>query len=354
MKKMNRRTFITAGMAAAAAMALTGCGGSGSAAPAAGGNAPTASEGSWKPASSVTIYCVSAAGGATDYCNRAMAQALGSYWGGNVQVVNQPGGSGGVAAGTVWNNSHDGLSVLGFSEAVFSQRAMGVFDQAPTAWDLMPIMNTTAVLSVPSNSPYKTIGDLIEASKAKTLNMASGTGGSVWSLKASLFAEAAGIRFNRLNYEGSVPSQTAALSGEVEYVVTGLAEQLEYIQAGKLVPLAMIESEPAEVEGFGPIPAITDTVPAFADRAQPLQCIGIAIPADCPDNVRAAFREAYDACMDSDTIINAIQDGNFNSLKMSADDAQELAAQQEQVYSWALYEAEVAPEDPSKFGIERP
>lgn len=354
MKKINRRTFITAGMAAAAAMVLASCGGSDSASSAGGAAAPAAPAGSWKPASAVTIYCVSAAGGATDYCNRAMAQALGSYWGTNVQVVNQPGGSGGVAAGTVWNNKHDGLSVLGFSEAVFSQRAMGVFDQAPTAWDLMPIMNTTAVLSVPANSAYKTIEDLIAASKSKSLNMASGTGGSVWNLKASLFAEAAGINFNRLNYEGSVPSQTAALSGEVEYVVTGLAEQLEYIQAGKLVPLAMIESEPAEVEGFGTIPAVTDAVPGFADYIQPLQCIGIAIPADCPDEVRAAFREAYNACMDSDTIVTAIEGGNFNALKMSADEAQELAAQQEQVYSWALYDAEVAPEDPSQFGIERP
>ena len=90
----------------------------------------------WKPSSAVTIYCVSAAGGATDYCNRAMAQALSDFWGGaSVQVVNQPGGSGGVAAGTVWNNEHNGLSVLGFSEAVFSQRVMGVFDKAPTAWE---------------------------------------------------------------------------------------------------------------------------------------------------------------------------------------------------------------------------
>ena len=104
----------------------------------------------WKPASSVTIYCVSAAGGATDYCvsaaggatdycNRAMAQALSDYWGGvSVQVVNQPGGSGGVAASTVWNKAYDGLSVLGFSEAVFSQHSMGVFDQAPDAWELIP------------------------------------------------------------------------------------------------------------------------------------------------------------------------------------------------------------------------
>ena len=38
-----------------------------------------ASADSWKPKTSVTIYCVSAAGGATDYTDRAMAQALKLY-----------------------------------------------------------------------------------------------------------------------------------------------------------------------------------------------------------------------------------------------------------------------------------
>jgi tripartite-type tricarboxylate transporter receptor subunit TctC len=343
---------------------LAGCGSSGSGSASANTNTETESktesqesapsEGSWKPSGSVTIYCFSAAGGATDYADRAIAQALGDYWGTSVQVVNQPDGSGGVAAGTVWNNAHDGTSILGFAEPLFCQRAMGVFDQAPSAWDLMPILNTSAVLSVPEKSPYKTIEDLLAASKDRVLNMASGTGGSVWSLKASIFADAAGITFNRLNYEGSVPSQTAALSGEVEYVVTGLAEQMEYIKSGKLRPLAMIEDTPAEVEGFGTIPAITDAVPSFADHIQPMQCIGLAIPKDCPEEVRAAYKEAYEAAMASETMQKAIKDGNFNDIHMSEDEAQSMASDLEKVFSWQLFDAEVAPEDPSQFGIERP
>ncbi len=357
---MKKRWMSLASAALAAAMIFTGCGSSAPAQNTAEASSKaekevaTPAEGSWKPTGSVTIYCFSAAGGATDYADRAMAQALGDYWGTSVQVVNQPGGSGGVAAGTVWNNAHDGTSVLGFAEPIFCQRAMGVFSEAPSAWDLMPILNTSAVLSVPENSPYQTIEDLIAASKDRSINMASGTGGSVWSLKASIFAEAAGITFNRLNYEGSVPSQTAALSGEVEYVVTGLAEQMEYIKSGKLRPLAMIEDTPAEVEGFGTIPAVTDAVPSFADYIQPMQCIGLAIPNDCPEEVRAAYREAYEAAMASDTMKKAIEDGNFNNIQMSPDEAQELASDLEKVFSWQLFDAEVAPEDPSQFGIERP
>lgn len=323
-------------------------------APAATGTSEAGNAAAWKPGSTVTIYCVSAAGGATDYCNRAMAQALTDCWGVSVQVVNQPGGSGGVAAGAVWNTEHNGLSVLGFSEALFSQRSLGVFDQAPSGWDLMPILNTTAVLSVPQNSPYKTMDDLLAAAKDKKINMASGTAGAVWTLKTAALEKAAGLSFNRLNYEGSVPSQTAAMSGEVEFVVTGLAEQIEYIKAGKLVPLAMVETNSAEVEGVGTIPAITDFVPEFADQPQPMQCIGIAIPADCPQEVRDSYESAFKAAMESATIKDAIAARDFNTLGQWGQDAQEIATEQEKIYSWSLFDSEQAPNDPSQFGIERP
>ena len=42
---------------------------------------------------------------------------------------------------------------------------MGVFDQAPTAWYMMPVMNTTAVLSVAANSKFQTVEELIEDNK---------------------------------------------------------------------------------------------------------------------------------------------------------------------------------------------
>lgn len=93
---------------------------------------------------------------------------------------------------------------------------------------------------------------------------------------------------------------------------------------------------------------------AAADYAQPVQCLGLAIPADCPDNVRAAYQEAFAACMNSETIKKAVEDGNMNTFNISGDAAQSLAIEQEKVCSWALFDAEVAPKDPSTLGIERP
>ena len=311
--------------------------------------------GEWKPTGIVTIYCVSAAGGATDYCNRAAAQALTEIFGSSVQVVNQPGGSGGVAAGTVWNQPRNGLHLLGFSEAVFSQRSTGVFDQPPSNWDLMPIMNTTGVLSVAPNSAYKSVDDVINALKSgKTVNMGSGTVGSVWTLKSVVLEKAAGVKFNRLNYEGSVPSQTACMSGEVDVVLTGLAEQLDYLKSKRLIPLAMIENEGAVIEGVGNIPAITDFVPEFANLPQPMQCIGIALPGDSPTEIRDAYRKAFIRAMQSNTIKDAIAMRNFNVLGQYGEASQAIAREQEKVYSWALYDAGQAPNEPSKFNIARP
>jgi tripartite-type tricarboxylate transporter receptor subunit TctC len=314
-----------------------------------------AAGGEWKPGGTVTIYCLSAAGGATDYCNRAMAQALGEIWGSTVQVVNQPGGSGGVAAGTVWNQGRNGLSLLGFSEAVFAQRVLGVFDQPPAAWDLMPILNTTAVLSAAPESSYKTIEDVLNALKAgKTINMGSGTAGAVWTLKSLTLEKAAGVKFNHLSYEGSVPSQTACMSGEVDVVLTGLAEQIDYLKSKRLIPLAMIENESVTIDGVGTIPAITDFVPEFAKLPQPLQCIGIALPGDTPREIRDAYQKAFARAMRSKTIENAIAARNFNTLGQYGEASQTIAGEQEKIYSWALYDAGQAPNEPSKFNIARP
>jgi tripartite-type tricarboxylate transporter receptor subunit TctC len=315
----------------------------------------TANGGEWKPSGTVTIYCVSAAGGATDYCNRAMAQALTEIFGSSVQVVNQPGGSGGVAAGTVWNQQRNGLHLLGFSEAVFSQRSTGVFDQSPTAWDLMPIMNTTGVLSVAPNSPYKSMNDVINALKSgKTINMGSGTVGSVWTLKAVVLENAMGLKFNHLNYEGSVPSQTACMSGEVDVVLTGMAEQIDYLKSKRLIPLAMIENESTTIEGVGVIPSITDFVPEFASLPQPMQCIGIALPSDSPREIRDTYQKAFIQAMRSKTIKDAVVTRNFNTLGQYGEASQAIAKEQEKIYSWALYDAGQAPNEPAKFNIARP
>jgi tripartite-type tricarboxylate transporter receptor subunit TctC len=317
--------------------------------------AGTALSGEWKPGGTVTIYCVSAAGGATDYCNRAMAQALTEIFGSSVQVVNQPGGSGGVAAGTVWNQPRNGLHLLGFSEAVFSQRSTGVFDQPPIAWDLMPIMNTTGVLSVAPNSPYKSMDDVINALKSgKIINLGSGTVGAVWTLKAVVLENAMGFKFNHLNYEGSVPSQTACMSGEVDVVLTGLAEQIDYLKSKRLIPLAMIENESITIEGVGVIPAITDFVPEFAGMPQPMQCIGIALPSDSPQEIRDTYQKAFIQAMQSKTIKDAIAMRNFNTLGQYGEASQAIAQEQEKIYSWALYDAGQAPNEPSQFNISRP
>jgi tripartite-type tricarboxylate transporter receptor subunit TctC len=219
----------------------------------------------------------------------------------------------------------------------------------------MPILNTVAVLSTAPSSPYKTIEDVVEALRAgKTINMGAGTVGSVWTIKAVALEQVLGARFNRLNYEGSVPSQTACMSGEVDLVLTGLAEQIDYIKAKRLIPLAMIETEAAFVEGIGTIPAVTGVAPDFAALPQPMQCIGIALPKDSPQQIRDAYQAAFIQAMESETIRNAITARNFNALGQYGEASEAVALEQEKIYSWALYDAGQAPHEPSTFNIGHP
>ncbi|NPV54953.1 MAG: tripartite tricarboxylate transporter substrate binding protein [Firmicutes bacterium] len=313
-----------------------------------------ASAATWKPTRPVTIVCWAGAGGATDLSNRAIAQALQKEMGVPFQVVNMLGGSGGVAANHVWNQKRDGYTILGVSETVHGVAVLGVFDKPSSVWDLFMIMGSPGVISVPASSPYKTFQDLIDAAKKKTIKAAASQAGSVWSLKLIQVQEAAGVKFHRLPYEGSHPSQVAALSNEVDCVLTALAEQREYILAKKLRPLAIIEREGADLEGYGHIPSIADFYPDFKKLPIIMQWVGIALPNDTPEDIKAAYHAAFDKAMKSKEVVDVAKNMGFKLFGLHGDKVKSLQKQLDSVFSWTLYDAGFAQKSPEEFNIPRP
>jgi tripartite-type tricarboxylate transporter receptor subunit TctC len=69
--------------------------------------------------------------------------------------------------------------------------------------------------------------------------------------------------FNLIAFEGSAPAQTATMTGEVDAVVSGIAEQAEFIRAGQFRPLAMTEMDSYEFPDHGTIPAAGDDYPRW-------------------------------------------------------------------------------------------
>ena len=111
-------------------------------------------------------------------------------------------------------------------------------------------------------------------------------------------ARVSGINVKFIPYPGSAPSQTAAITGEVEIVVTSMAEQAPLIRGGKLRPLAMLHPDSFSIEGVGEIPSAFDQFPALSEHLPLSQAIGFAVNNKAPQEVKdklAAHENVLDA-----------------------------------------------------------
>lgn len=308
----------------------------------------------WAPTRPINIVVAASAGGMTDSVARAMAKGMESALGVSVQVVDMPGGSGQIATEYVLQQPRDGYNILGMSSDLHALPVISDFAYTADDFDCCVAMSAKGVISVPADSPYQTIEELIEAAKTTELKAAASQAGSIWGVKLVNFMQITGVTLNKISYEGSAPSQVAALNGEVDMVLTGLSEQREYILGGQLRPLAMVESEQAELEGYGTIAPLSDLYPEMKEMTLPMQWVGLAFPKDMPMEITEAFHKAYDAALVSDEVNALSKTLGVPVVGLYGDEATDLLNELDSVTAWTLYESGVATVDPSTRGIQKP
>jgi tripartite-type tricarboxylate transporter receptor subunit TctC len=306
------------------------------------------------PQRPIEISVWASAGGATDMTNRFLAEAMSEALDARVNVVNRTGGGGGVAMEHVWSQPHDGHAWLGASEHMPIVPILQYHHTSLDDWHWYIVAGSQGVISVREDSPYQTLEDLVDAARENPgrINIGFCATGCVWHLKAMALESATDVDFNLLAFEGSAPAQTATMTGEVEAVVSGVAEQAEFIRAGQFRPLAMVRMNSYDFPDYGTIPAAGDNYPRVGDTAAS-QWLGMAIPADTPDEVveriNAAFEEAR-----NHPRMRELEERHFTLIFQSGEEALERVLEEQRHLSWELYELGVAETDPSELGIERP
>jgi len=307
------------------------------------------------PARPIEDSVWASAGGGTDFTNRLITSAMEPHLGVTINVVNRTGGGGGVAMNHVWSKPHDGYWWLGASEAMQNIAVMGFHDTTTEDWRWYMVGGSPGSLAVPADSPYETLDEFIEAAKADpgSVKVSHCAIGCVWHLKALALGEAADVRFNNIPYEGSATAMVGALTGETDAVASSIQEQSEYIKAGKMRSLGMIEMEPFDFPDVGEIPAIGASYPGIAEMPA-RQWLGIAIPNDVPEDRVAKIDAAFEQAMASDKVQNTLKENFLSPMGQYGEDSQEVLRAMESAVSWKLYELEVAKISPEEFGIPKP
>ncbi|RCW40929.1 putative tricarboxylic transport membrane protein [Halopolyspora algeriensis] len=249
-----RRSRPAAFVAAACALALTlaGCGG------AAGGGSGEGSGG--VALDRLRIMAPASPGGGWDLTSRTAQQSMEKAGvADTVEVFNVPGAGGTIGLSRLAGERGNGNLLM--TTGLVMVGAVQTNDSRHTLRDVTPIARLTSayeVIVVPADSPYKNLGDLIAAWKKDpgSVAIAGGSAGGVDQILAGLLAQKAGVDPTKVNYvafSGGGQSLAAILGGKVDAGISGLAEYIGQIKAGKLRALAV--SSPTPMEGID-IPTI--------------------------------------------------------------------------------------------------
>jgi tripartite-type tricarboxylate transporter receptor subunit TctC len=184
-------------------------------------------------------------------------------WGQPVVGENRPGGNGFIAIDAWKRGAKDGHDIL-IVDNVHLAAYPALFKKLPydPAKDfdaLLPLFKTYFFFTVPSNSKYKTVGDLIADAKANPgkLNYGSWSVGNPVHLGSELFESATGTQMEHVIYKETTQLYTSVSTGELAFALGTSATAGPLYRAGKLKFLAA--AAPQRVAAFPDVPTVGES-----------------------------------------------------------------------------------------------
>jgi tripartite-type tricarboxylate transporter receptor subunit TctC len=206
-------------------------------------------------------------GGGTDTIARSLGSLMAKSLGQSVIIENKPGGSTIIGSEVVANSSPDGYTLLvaTLAHAVNpSMRAKLPYDTEKAFAPVTLIGSSHNVLVVKPDSPFKTVGDIIEAAKKSPgkFSFASQGSGTSAHLAGEMLKNLAKIDLLHVPYRGAGPALTDVLGGQVDMMFATNAAVAGFIASNRLRPIAV--TAPAGRSKISGVPTVEETVPGYA------------------------------------------------------------------------------------------
>jgi tripartite-type tricarboxylate transporter receptor subunit TctC len=210
------------------------------------------------------------------------------------------------------------------------------------------------VIGVGPNTPYQSAKELLDAMKAQPGKISVATAGvtSAGHNAIELIAKVAGIKYRHVTYDGGNPAVVATVAGETEVTTQLAVEEADMIRGKRLRPLATVSNKPLELDGYGTIPPLSDTLPGFS---APTNYFGIFIPKGVPDDVVATVQKIWTENIAKSEVLKkyALSRGALFA-PIDGEAAQKAAFPAVQANAWLLFDSGKAKVSPDTVGIPRP
>ncbi|MDR3379546.1 Bug family tripartite tricarboxylate transporter substrate binding protein [Cupriavidus basilensis] len=201
------------------------------------------------PTKPIRVIVPFPAGGGTDIIAREVTNKVAMAMGWRFVVDNKPGSGGNLGVDAAAKASGDGYTiVLGQTSNLAINPTLYRKLPYDVAKDLTPVSlvaSAPLVLVTTMESPYKTLADVVAASKAKpgSINVASPGNGTVAHLTSELFQKTAGIKLTHVPYKGAAQAVNDLIGGQVQLYLSSVPTLIGHIRNGKMRPLAVTSAK---------------------------------------------------------------------------------------------------------------
>ncbi len=272
------------------------------------------------PSQPIRMILPFAAGGQSDVIARMVAERLRPGLGQPVVVENLAGAGGMIAAARVARAPADGYTLFlpnasTLTIAPHLQEGSGV--RASSFEPVATVSQFPLVLVVNSNSPYRSLADVIAAAKARPgkISFASPGVGTTPHLAGESFSQEAGVAITHVPYKGGAPALNDLLSGQVDLYFEAPATIVSQIQAGKLRALA--------VTGRKRMASLPE-VPTVTEQGFPKLTLeswsAFVVPKGTPPAVIDRLRAEIEKVVKSEDFDRKLEERGFDPLSLSRAD----------------------------------
>jgi putative tricarboxylic transport membrane protein len=193
------------------------------------------------PSKPIEVVIHSAFGGGTDITARMMTAETQKILGVDMTVVSKRGGSGAKAHQYAMTKPKDGYTVLAFTQSHIYTIALG---KSPLKIDdvvgVARAMDDPTFITVSGKGPYKTLEDLVKASKDKALNWGVAQIGGTEHIGLAQFAKAAGIKYKVVPFGSGGQMVQALMSGAIDATLPNVSEASSQVKDGTFRALAVM------------------------------------------------------------------------------------------------------------------
>lgn len=295
------------------------------------------------PSKQVKIVVGSVAGGGVDTVSRVLAQHLTENWGVSVFVENRSGGSGGIAADTVYRAKPDGYTLLAVPGNAISINDLLIKDIPSPPQELEPVAILTTMplaLVVRKDFPARDVKELLEylERNPSKVTIANNGIGAASHLTAELFMQVTGTKLTHVPYKGTNPVLNDLLPGHVDmtFIPYGLFYELHQAQRVRILAIAAKQRL-----------SLLPDIPTMAEAGYPNIISDtwniLSAPPGTPPDVIESLNRAIETVMSSPKVQAQFAKLHMSVVGGSSDDAKRHVVSDRQHWSKIIKAANIQP-----------